>query len=419
MSPRALGSAGLGLALAVLMGGGCGTEATAPTTPVATERVAPHQSGPPTPRAATREKTTPFPSPATPDVEKALAVLGAVVDTYAADPDNPWAVAHGLLARGSGFTLTNGRAAVPYLFERYAFEQELAGRSLVGFPRELDGVRVEPHTDLVLKNLSESDLGPDFVVNVGGHEHTLGDLWQHSLLTTFLKKSDGSSSYDSPNDMPWGLSGLAAWGPPDLAWTSWDGTAMDMDDMARLLVHVLTSESGFMLEAMVNGQDFQKRGQGIFKYTCGGAHLLQGAAHVVARGYGGPQELDKIKAQGRLLYYRLPRELAIYQEAMKTHPNRRLVLMVQQLKFVGHWLESAHKLAIAELYAPDSAEQLLLAQAVGVAVDTTRELKALGAFDNLEQLRVKNEQLYLDVVGDSSHAIRGLELALGRGAYRY
>ena len=33
--------------------------------------------------------------------------------------------------------------------------------------------------------------------------------------------------------------------------------------------------------------------------------------------------------------------------------------------------------------------------------------------------RVENEQLYLDIVGDSSHAIRGLDLALGLGEVRY
>lgn len=383
-----------------------------------TERVAPHAPGLPQVRPPTTASTTPFPVPATPDIEKALAVMGAVVDVHAADPENPWAIAHGLLARGGGFTLTNGQPAVPYLFERYAFEQELSGRTLVGFPRELDGVRVEPHTDLVLKNLTETDLPPDFVVTVNGQEHTLADLWHHSLLTTFLKKSDGTSSYDSPNDMPWGLAGLAAWGPEDLTWTSWEGTTMSMDDMARFLVHVLTQESGFMLEAMIGGQDFQKRGQGIFQYTCGGAHLLQGAAHVVARGYGGPQEREKLEAQGRLLYYRLPRELTIYQDAMGAYPNRRLVLLVQQLKFTGHWLESAHKLAISGLYTPDAGEQLMMTEVVGVVVDTVRELKALGAMDNLAQLRTKNEQLYLDIVGDSSHAIRGLELALGRGGYR-
>ena len=84
----------------------------------------------------------------------------------------------------------------------------------------------------------------------------------------------------------------------------------------------------------------------------------------------------------------------------------------------GHWLESAHKMAIAGLLTPDSDQQAMMAQVIDIVVATTRELKALGALDNLDQIRAQNEQLYLDLVGDSAHAIRGLELATGRGGYR-
>ena len=54
--------------------------------------------------------------------------------------------------------------------------------------------------------------------------------------------------------------------------------------------------------------------------------------------------------------------------------------------------------------------------AVNLTIETTRTLKALGAFDNLPEIKSKNPQLYKDIVGDSSHAVRGLNLALGRGA---
>jgi hypothetical protein len=39
--------------------------------------------------------------------------------------------------------------------------------------------------------------------------------------------------------------------------------------------------------------------------------------------------------------------------------------------------------------------------------------------DNLASLRQGNEQLYLDIVGDSAHAVRGMELALGRASIAY
>ena len=52
-------------------------------------------------------------------------------------------------------------------------------------------------------------------------------------------------------------------------------------------------------------------------------------------------------------------------------------------------------------------------------METAKQLKRTGAMDNLGALREGNEQLYLDIVGDASHAVRGLELALGRATVAY
>ena len=52
-------------------------------------------------------------------------------------------------------------------------------------------------------------------------------------------------------------------------------------------------------------------------------------------------------------------------------------------------------------------------------IRVVKQLKALGALDNLGDLRKENEQLYLDLVGDSAHAINGVELALGNRTIGY
>jgi hypothetical protein len=289
--------------------------------------------------------------------------------------------------------------------------------SLVRFPRTAsrDGttVKVEPHTDLLLKVLTEVGVRLDRPITVGGVEHRVGDLWQQSVLKTWLDSQTGESSFDSPNDMPWGMQGIAAHAPEGLSWTA-EGRDMSLDDLANLLVHVLTEESGELLTAMQTGGSFQKRGQGIFKYTCGGAHLLQGAAFVVARGFGEEATRKKVEIQGPLAIFRLSRELEIYAELLARSPQHELVLMAQQLKFTGHWLESVHKMAAMGLFAPDPAQQEVMAQATQALIASVVALKAKGALDNLSSIREKNPQLYLDLVGDSAHAIHGLELALAR-----
>lgn len=373
----------------------------------------------PDPVAPSRRAVTPFPLPAGPDLAKALEVLGRVVDTFAADPQNPWAIAHGLLARGEGFVLSDGAPALDALFSRYAFEQEVAGEGLIGFPRQVGDVRVEPHTDLILKNLTDIGVSPSREVSVGGKTYTVGDLWKHSLYTTWLDAGTGDSSFDSPNDMAWGMQGLAAWAQPGASWKANNGATMHLDDLARLMVHVLTSESSFLIQAMGARQPFEKKGQGIFRYTCGGAHLLQASHYVVARGFGSSTDAEKIQLQGRVLFYRFPIEIGIYGDLATRYPDKRLVLAAQQLKFVGHWLESAHRLAATGAIEVGPADQLVMARAADVLVDTVKDLKALGALDNLHELRGSNEQLYLDLVGDSAHALRGLELAMGRAAVLY
>lgn len=375
----------------------------------------------PTPKPLSQSAKTPAPVPASPDAERALVELQKVCKTYGSDPENPWAVAHAILAFGPELTLSNGEPAVDYLYARYGQVYDIGGERLPSFPaKTADGIPVEPHTDLILKAVTESGLPPERQILVQGETFTLGDHWEHSLRTTFLDKNTGASSYTSPNDMPWGVQALASWGTPhQTQWEAYDGTDMDLDDLVKFELHVLTSESTFLYKAMLGGQSFKKERQGVFNYTCGGAHLVQGAVLPIAQGYGNAQDREKLASQGAILAYRYPIERDIYAQARKQAPSQSLVLYVQELKFIGHWLESMHKLMATGIYTPTATDQLVLTQAVGDLIETTAALKRLGALDNAGTLRESNEQLYLDIVGDSCHAVRGLELALGRGEVRW
>ena len=380
----------------------------------------PAAAGFPVPKAMTHSAKSPSALPASPDAERALAELKKVCQTHGGDPENPWAIAHGLLAFGPEMTLSNGEPAVDYLYARYAEVSEIQGQRLIAFPRSRDGVDIEPHTDLVLKAITESGLPPEREVLVDGETFTLADHWEHSLRTSFLNKTTGESSYVTPNDMPWGVQALAAWGTPhQTQWKAFEGTQMDLDDLVKFQVHVLTQESTFMYQAMLAGTGFEKKRQGVFNYTCGGAHMVQGSIQPIAAGYGSTQDRERLAAQGTLLAYRYPVEMGIYEQARKQAPSQALVLYVQQLKFIGHWLETMHKLAATGIYTPSALDQQVMAQAVGDLITTTAALKQLGALDNAAKIRESNNQLYLDIVGDSCHSVRGLELAMGKSEVRW
>jgi hypothetical protein len=360
------------------------------------------------------------PLAAIPEYERVLGVLGKVVDSYAGDADNPWAIAHGILARGPEFKLADGRPAVGHLFAAFGERRNIGPLTFVGFPRSRGDVRVEPHTDLILKNLAEAGLEPSVQVQAGDAQFELADFYRYTLLKTYLVAAENRSSYDNTHDMSWGLQALATWAPTHpLRWTGPGGEAMDLDELTHFVVAVLTQESKFMFDAMRAGRKFERSGQPLFSYPCGGSHLVQGASYAVARGFGRPEDRAYIEAQVALLLYRRPIELELYDRAVGKHRQHRLRIGIQRMKFLGHWLETMGKLEALGVLASSDARQLEIESAAQNLVLAVAELEDLGVFDRLPQIRADDEQQYLDIVGDSAHAIRGLGLVLGRGSIAY
>lgn len=372
------------------------------------------------PKAPPHNDAVSRPIPALPEYDDVLLRLGKVVEARDGDPNNAWAIAHGVLARGPEFRLTNQLPAVPHLFSVFAETRKVGELTLVGFPAERGGVPVEPHTDLILKNLSEIGVTPDQSFPMGDGLVTAADLYRYTVLKTWLRPAENKSNFKDPNDMPWGVQALAAWAPgADLRWVADNGTEMNLDTLTDAMVGLLARESKFMFASMKAGEPFERKGQALFSYTCGGAHLLQGTAYAVARGFGKPENRRSVSAQGPLLLYRLPVELAIYDGAIAQHKQFKEKLLVQRMKFLGHWLETMSRLQILGLFTPDDGQ---LTQVEGAAQNlavTVAALQKQGTFDHLDELQKSDPQLYLDVIGDAGHAIRGLELALGRQKLRW
>jgi hypothetical protein len=423
--------------VALLLAVGCGEPATteptapaaplAPVTPAATRVdsttvpirwTAANIADLPVKRTSREAASTALLAP-DPSWDQTAARLGVVVDTRATDPGDPWAIAHGMLARGAGLRLQNGQDAVDWLFAEYAEEFQVGERTLVRFPQSRGDIRIEPHTDLILKALTEGGVDPDREVMVQGKPHPVSDLYRGSLLTTWLVPEKNHSSFDSPNDVPWAMQALAAWSEPPLQWTAVDGTPGDLQDITLFGLAVLMKETRFLAEAKAAGASFERQGQGLFNYTCGGAHLLQGVSYAAARGFGNERTGAALQEQIGLHFYRMPRELEIYDDAMKRMPEHRVRLLVQRLKFVGHFLETTHRWVATGQLSPDKTQLAAMEGAARQLVLVVQALDEQKVYDSLDQLKAQDEQLYLDVVGDSSHALRGLELAMGRGVVRY
>lgn len=373
----------------------------------------------------TRTRPSPAAVPADPELARARERLAAIVSKHTGDPLNPWAIVHGLIAQGPDMVLSDGKAAIPWLFETYAERVTVGTDTLVAFPRTRKhpsggpDIRIEPHTDLILKAVSEVGVPMEQTYLVQGQPATLGDLYRHSLWKTWV---DGPQhSFRSLNDSPWTLQGLASAAPPGLAWTGQGGHPTTIDAVTDAVVADLAAQNAFLRDAMASGATVKKERQGIFAYTCGGQHLLQGAAHAVARGFGSPASREAVQAEIPVLFWRMGVELGIYDTMIAENPEYKVVLLEQRLKFVGHFLESAHKLAAYGLYTPDAAQTEQLAAARRELVATVDALAATGALEQLHAFATdpRSYQMYLDFVGDSAHALRGIDLATGAGTVCY
>jgi hypothetical protein len=385
-----------------------------------------------------------------PQLDVAVAALRQVVREHARDPENPWAIAHAMLALGSDFELTNGEPAIDWLFRRYAKRFTVCGEELLRFPLSEGKIRVEPHTDLILKALTEAGVSPDRIVEVEGRPATVGDLYRGSLHRAWVASStpggeldtvpfghhsqEPGSTWQHWNDTPWALQAITAWAPADLAWTADGGHSMTPGRFTSAVVQRIDFESQSIQVQFKTGQRFDKasaaRAGGLVRMTCGGAHMLQGASFAVARGFGTDADRAVFDRQIPLLFWRYQSELDSYTKWMEREPQYRALLMMQRLKFLGHFLETVHKAIALGVFQPDEQQKLVMSDAVAQLVATVAVLQQTGIYEHLRNLSkpgaralyepelTTNEQLYLDYLGDSAHALLALELAMGHGVVR-
>jgi hypothetical protein len=382
-------------------------------------------------RRPAREGKTAVPIARTPHLERAYATLRRIVENHALDPGDAWAIAHGMLALGPDVTLPNGAMPIDFLFDRYANVVRVEGEDLVAFPPNEGVIRIEPHTDLLLKTITESGAGPERVVTVDERSFPLSALYRSSLREAWVAGKTTSFMDHGFNDAPWALQGLAAWAPRDLAWIAEGGREMTLAGFTHATTETLVEETRHLSDAKARGELVKKDTRaGIFRYTCGGQHLLQGAAYAVARGFGNAQDATRVCEQLDLLVWRIDVELGSIDPLMENAERPiRVVLLEQRLKFLGHFLETVHRIHATKTCNPQPHHLAASERAAAELAKTVEDVAALGIWDDLQAVRADTtldqyrkggrEQVYLDFVGDAAHAVRGIDLATGRATLLY
>ncbi len=410
-----------GVLAGLVLVGACAGSSEAPSgvAPVADARpvdVAPPKPAPALPDLALavpdHASLSPLAAPASKELAATRATLAAVVAKWGFDPNNAWAIGHALQGLGSDGKMPDGGSAVDFLFATYAERATIGAADVVRFMKARGDIRVEPHSGLTIKILTDMGVKPDRAVTVQGAPAMVGDLWRGTVLGTWV---DGdTTSLGSWNDTPWTLQAITAWAPPAYAWTADGGHAMTVDLFTHAVVQKLVLETAFLREAKASGGTFQKQKQGIFAYTCGGAHLLQGASYAVSRGFGTPEDRAAVVDALHVQAWRFPIELGIIDDMLVRVPKAKSLLLVQRLKMVGHHLETLQRGAAEGLLGPadkDIVDSVALAERELIAAAAA--IVKSGAFDAMPEVRAANEQVFLDLIGDSAHAVHGIDLSTG------
>ena len=109
-------------------------------------------------------------------------------------------------------------------------------------------------------------------------------------------------------------------------------------------------------------------------------------------------------------------EQAAVEAALTAYPQYELKLRVQRLKFLGHFIETLHKLAAFGMVSDNPEVREALARARAELANTVQTISDKGWLsESLADIRAADEQAYLDLLGDAAHALRGLRLSTGEG----
>lgn len=351
------------------------------------------------------------------EIETAIDQLSQWVKAGASEAGNPWAQAHGLLAFGPELKTEKGELVIDAIMA-FAERETIGNRQVWVWPeRTADGTPVAPHPNLMLKSMVEVGVPLDRKFKMpGGKRATLRQLVDGAAWAFEMPTSD-----EDWRQFAWSLGlFLEVYGKKGVVKTH-DGD-IPVSRLAQQAVAKLENEQAFLLTPMTRGRPdlVQKRRQDIYAHSCGGLHFVQGGLHAAGI-IEDKNLLFRATKQLEIVAFRWDAERRIYRETIRQQPKYRALLLIQELKFHGHVLET---LALAPEWGvgeADEATRELAAKVAGDLIDAIYELRPMyekhqavkkAALAGRPEIRKAGLQTYYDLTGDGCHAIRGLRQAL-------
>ncbi len=330
----------------------------------------------------------------------AIGALRSALSVEARYADDPWALSHALLAFGPDFPLESKTTLLERL-ESLAIPDSVDGARYELFGA--DGRMGEMHPHLVFKTLAGAGLAPDLCARLGHAVH---------------EKAWTPASTEEWNDTAWLIEALARSAPADAAEDAkrrqLAGGILARVEAADRVTAGLFDASGTLTRPKGGGDPSES---GIWAYTCGGQHLLQGLLVAAGKGLLAKEDRPRIEASMALFLRRVKGEAAFRdaekEEAIAAGVNRLLAEhngMVQVLKLEGHALETLARARDAGIGDPVELRRA----ATGIRDDMETRLAAFRSVLDLGKLlpsvRAGDPGTWRKWFGDGCHALHGLSL---------
>jgi len=327
--------------------------------------------------------------------------------THAADPKNPWALAHGVTGLGADFRARDGRRATQAMVADFLQKANDPRVGPYGFPaRTADGTPADAHPNLLVKTLVQAGLQQGTTWNTAAGKVSLAQLVE-SARRGFHHVPSNDHYWEQ---VGWTLDLLASTLKPGEGAVFQNGTGDTIDFnqvMDDALAYLERANAALAAGMDAGSPSVPKNRQGIYSHPCGGLHLVQAlgswARHPEVRARWG----KRWERQIEVLFYRVRSERPQYEAALQARPDHRIAVLTQMVKFYGHFLETTGRLKAEAGFTPSPEQLRDIYTARGQLALAVRQLDSLGAFQQMDRLRETQRQVWLDLIGDSCHAVNG------------
>jgi len=335
--------------------------------------------------------------------QDAIVILQRVVDRWTRDPEQPWLLMHGTLVWGPRHLTTDSKPAGEHLLDNFLVAEQQHGREVMVFPiDEPGGARVDAHTDQTVKTL----------VEVGIQDERIDRIVADAKWRFEYAPEDQLNPFKDANETPWTAQAICQTAHEgENTFVTHEGHTVDMRVMTEQMVSQLERESRFLDDIRQAGETtYEKRRQGIFRYTCGGTHLFMGADACVAAGFGTPDLSARLAYQMDLLFWRMVREIEAVNAALTEAPNMAPLFVEQRVKYLGHFLEAEAKAELNGTFVPTAEHRQQLVFAETAMYTSVKQLQDMGVFDRLDSFKENQYEYYLFTAGDACHALHAMNL---------